>query len=260
MTLLQLFGSMFIAYGPAFSLFLFTISREPLRIIVMMAGMFFWLCSLLTSSVLWFAVWPLKGQISFGLTFSILFQELFRFIYYKILRKAEDGLQQFNQTTPEQAQQQAQNSNGDSTSDKTRHGYAYVAGLGFGTMSGIFSFINVLADSKGPGTVGIHGDPHDFLITSAFLTSCFILLHIMWNVIFYWGFETRRYWAVLIVVASHFLVSELTLLNKAQLYSVTLPVAYVNLAVMTLFAFFIAGGSSRGIKQAFSFNRSRYAL
>lgn len=40
-------------------------------------------------------------------------------------RKAEDGLQQFNQTTPEQAQQQAQNSNGDSTSDKTRHGYAY---------------------------------------------------------------------------------------------------------------------------------------
>ncbi|XP_071503845.1 gamma-secretase subunit Aph-1-like [Diadema antillarum] len=257
MTLMQLFGAMFIAYSPAVALFIFTIAKEPLRIIVMMAGMFFWLVSLLTSSILWFAVVPLRDKVAFGLTFSIFFQELFRFLYYKLLRKAEDGLQQFNQTSPEQSQH---GNGGASTSDKARHGYAYVAGLGFGVMSGIFSFINVLADSKGPGTVGIYNTPQDFLITSAFLTMCFILLHVMWNVIFYWSFESRRYWAALLVVASHFLVSELTLLNRDQYYNITLPVAYATLAIMSLFAFCIAGGSLRSIKAACTFQRSRYAL
>ena len=35
-----------------------------------------------------------------------------------------------------------------------RHILAYVVGLGFGTMSGAFSLVNVLADSLGPGTLG----------------------------------------------------------------------------------------------------------
>jgi anterior pharynx defective protein 1 len=36
-----------------------------------------------------------------------------------------------------------------------RHILSYVVGLGFGMMSGIFSMVNVLADSVGPGTVGL---------------------------------------------------------------------------------------------------------
>ena len=41
-----------------------------------------------------------------------------------------------------------------------------VSGLGFGIISGAFSLVNVLADSTGPGTVGIHGDSGQFFITS----------------------------------------------------------------------------------------------
>ena len=41
-----------------------------------------------------------------------------------------------------------------------RHILAYVVGLGFGTMSGAFSLVNVLADSLGPGTLG--KSPPDF--------------------------------------------------------------------------------------------------
>ena len=41
-------------------------------------------------------------------------------------------------------------------------------------MSGLFSFVNVLADAKGPGTVGIHDDPghavQSFLLTSGKLS------------------------------------------------------------------------------------------
>lgn len=38
MTLAVFFGCTFIAFGPAFSLFLFTIARDPLRIIILIAG------------------------------------------------------------------------------------------------------------------------------------------------------------------------------------------------------------------------------
>ncbi|XP_049649790.1 uncharacterized protein LOC126035327 isoform X4 [Accipiter gentilis] len=101
MTLAIFFGCTFIAFGPVFSLFLFTIARDPLRIIVLIAGAFFWLVSLLLSSLIWFITVkasdprdePLqKGLLIFGVMFSVLLQEAFRFLYYKLLRKAIEGL------------------------------------------------------------------------------------------------------------------------------------------------------------------------
>ena len=47
---------------------------------------FFWLLSLLLSSLLWFAVVPLRDQLVFGMVFSVIFQEMFRFLFYKLLR------------------------------------------------------------------------------------------------------------------------------------------------------------------------------
>lgn len=38
MTLAVFFGCTFIAFGPAFGLFVFTIARDPLRIIILIAG------------------------------------------------------------------------------------------------------------------------------------------------------------------------------------------------------------------------------
>ncbi|XP_063277294.1 gamma-secretase subunit APH-1A isoform X2 [Prinia subflava] len=54
---------------------------------------------------------------------------------------------------------------------------AYVSGLSFGIISGIFSISNILADSAGPGTVGIHGDSPYYFITSAFLTMALTFLN-----------------------------------------------------------------------------------
>ncbi|XP_010562260.1 PREDICTED: gamma-secretase subunit Aph-1b-like isoform X3 [Haliaeetus leucocephalus] len=101
MTLAVFFGCTFIAFGPALGLFLFTIARDPLRIIILIAGAFFWLVSLLLSSLIWFIAVkasnpqdePLqKGLLIFGVMFSVLLQEAFRFLYYKLLRKAIEGL------------------------------------------------------------------------------------------------------------------------------------------------------------------------
>ena len=98
MTALTFFGALFTAYGIPLSLFvletkksalriksiipnlyllfrfIFTIAADPVRVILLMLSAFFWLLSLFLSSILWFAVVPLKDTLAFGLVFSVLFQ------------------------------------------------------------------------------------------------------------------------------------------------------------------------------------------
>ncbi|XP_077202807.1 gamma-secretase subunit APH-1A-like isoform X2 [Paroedura picta] len=163
MTLAVFFGCAFVAFGPALALFLLTVAADPLRIIILIAGAFFWLVSLLLSSLLWFVAVKAsdvgdealqKGLLIVGVVFSVLLQEAFRLLYYKLLRKAIEGLVALSEDgcCPVSIQQMA-----------------YVAGLGFGLMSGAFSMINLLADAVGPGTVGIHGDSQLYFLTSDLL-------------------------------------------------------------------------------------------
>jgi len=130
MTLPEFFGCTFIAFGPPFALFVFTIANDPVRIIILIAAAFFWLLSLLISS-LWYAIIPLKDFIAFGVVFSVFFQEGFRYIIYRILRSTEQGLHAVAE---------------DTRVTDNKHILAYVSGLGFGIISGMFALVNVLAD------------------------------------------------------------------------------------------------------------------
>uniref|UniRef100_A0A671ET32 Gamma-secretase subunit APH-1 n=1 Tax=Rhinolophus ferrumequinum TaxID=59479 RepID=A0A671ET32_RHIFE len=159
MTAAVFFGCTFIAFGPALALYIFTIATEPLRVIFLIVGAFFWLLSLLLSSLVWFMTRTItdnkdgpvqKYLLMFGVLVSVLIQEMFRFAYYKILKKANEGLKSINP---------------DETAPSMRL-LAYVSGLGFGIMSGVFSFVNTLSDSLGPGTVGIRGDSPQFFLNS----------------------------------------------------------------------------------------------
>lgn len=248
--MMEFFGCSFIAFGAPFGLFVFTIMHDPLRIIVMIASGFFWLLALLLSSIWWFAVVPLREELAFGLVFSVLFQEVFRFLFYKLLRKADEGLQKVNQTEGRELHTAPQ----DITN---KHIMAYVSGFGFGIICGAFSIVNVLADMVGPGTIGIHGDSKYFFIATAFLTLCFIFLHIFWGVIFFNALDKKKYHMVGIVVASHLLVSCLTLLNQRTesrpepLYLANILPAYFVMLSMGVIAFFTAGGTLENIKNAF---------
>ncbi|XP_044299961.1 gamma-secretase subunit Aph-1b-like [Varanus komodoensis] len=123
---------------------------------------------------------------------------------------------------------------------------AYVAGLGFGLMSGAFSMINLLADSLGPGTVGIHGDSELYFLTSAFMTLAMILLHTFWGIIFFHGCETRRWWEVGAVVLAHLVVSCLTFWNPFYVGSL-LP-AYLIMAAAAVWAYLLSGGSKQNLR------------
>ncbi|XP_034956758.1 gamma-secretase subunit Aph-1b [Zootoca vivipara] len=240
MTLAVFFGCAFIAFGPALALFLLTVVAEPLRIIILIAGAFFWLASLLFSSLVWFIAAKAsdpsnealqRGLLIFGVIFSVLLQEAFRFLYYKLLRKAIEGLLALSE---------------DGCSPISIQQMAYVAGLGFGLMSGAFSMINLLADALGPGTVGIHGDSQLYFLTSAFMTLVLVLLHTFWGIIFFHGCETKQWWEVGAVVLTHLIVSGLTFWNPIYLGSL-LP-AYLLMAGAAVWAFLVSGGSKENLR------------
>ncbi|XP_072428400.1 gamma-secretase subunit Aph-1b-like isoform X2 [Chiloscyllium punctatum] len=186
MTVAVFFGCTFIAFGPALALFIFTIAKDPLRVIILIAG------------------------------------------------KANEGLAALNE---------------DGKSPLSVQQMAYVAGLGFGIMSGAFSVVNILAGSVGPGTVGIFRDSQYYFLTSAFMTMAIILLHTFWSVIFFDGFEKKRWFAVVSVIGTHLLVSGLTFLNP--IYEGSLIPAYMIMALMATWAYFTAGGSLQNLQHFF---------
>ncbi|NXW60286.1 APH1A secretase, partial [Eurystomus gularis] len=168
---------------------------------------FFWLVSLLLASLIWFVSVHLSDRedaklqyslLIFGAAISVLLQEAFRFAYFKLLKKADEGMAMISE---------------DGRSPISLRQMAYVSGLAFGIISGGFSVINILADSIGPGIVGIHGDSPYYFITSAFLTMALVLLHTFWGVIFFDACEKHRYWCLGLVVASHLLTSGLVSSN-----------------------------------------------
>jgi len=241
MTVPTFFGCALTAYGAPLALFIFTISRDPVKIIILILSAFFWLLSLLLSAILWTAVVPLREHLAFGLVFSVLFQELFRFLIYLMLDKADSYLKKL--TENEETQIFA-----------NKHILAYVVGLGFGLMSGAFSLVNVLADSLGPGTLGFNKEPPTFFMVSSIITLCMVLLHTGWGVIFFSSLETKTYWQTTYVVLSHMAVSCLTLLHgvgaPGSLYPVTLLAAIITLLVTSGLALRVAGLSSGSLKQA----------
>ncbi|XP_046400044.1 gamma-secretase subunit Aph-1 [Ischnura elegans] len=242
MTLMEFFGCTFIAFGPPLAMFTFTIAKDPIRIIILIASAFFWLLSLLLSSILWFLVIPLKSYLAFGLVFSVLFQELFRFLIYKLLCKAEMGLRRVTD-----AGTHASNS---------KHVLAYVSGLGFGVMSGAFSLVNVLADAIGPATMGLRDGTDMFFVTSAATSLCIILLHTFWGVIFFSAVDKNNYLQLLWVLGSHMLVSCLTLLNRRELYFATLIPAYIVMVITAVIAYVVVGGTLSSFKEALKFRRT----
>merc|ERR1712018_836223 len=202
MTISGFFGCALTAYSPPLALFIVTIAKDPVRVIILILSAFFWLLSLLFSSIIWYIAKAIAGSqiLAVGLVFSIAFQELFRFLIYLLLSKADAYLRKLTENESTQI-------------FANRHILAYVVGLGFGMMSGAFSLVNVLADSIGPGTVGFNGEPQDFLMVSALKGMAMILLQTLWGVITFDALDGKKWIYLAYVWVTHLLVSCLTLLN-----------------------------------------------
>jgi len=235
MTVIECAGCTLIAYGIPFSMFIFTIAHHPFRVIISMTSAFFWLLSLLISSLLWFAVVPLRNQLAFAVPFAVLFQEIFRYLFYRVIKKAEFALQK--------VQMQELTEKG---MVFDRFAVAYASGYGFGLISGTFAIVNVLSDMTGPGTMGIFGHSQDFFIATAFLTLAVILLNTFWGVIFFTSLDKggiHQYLGPGIVILTHMLFSCLTLINQTltPIYSISIITGYVILIAMIVYTLFLRG-------------------
>jgi len=228
MTVAEFFGCAFLAFGAPLAMFIFTISDSPIKIILLIFSSFLWLLALLISSFIWFIIIPLREYLFFGVVVSVFVQELFRYFVYKLLDKTSAGLEELA---------------GDSLVIHNKPVLAYVAGLGFGIISGLFQSVNILADTIGPGTMGLKSGSDMFFITSATLALCIILLHTFWSVIFFDGIQNRNNLHVAIVVVSHLAFSLLTLLNTSELYGLTISLSILNVGLMGTYAFKAVGGS-----------------
>ncbi|KAM5129903.1 LOW QUALITY PROTEIN: gamma-secretase subunit APH-1A [Mantella aurantiaca] len=231
---------------PALSLFILTIARDPLRVIILVAGSFFWLVSVLFSSLIWFISVQVSnkndsspyGLLIFGAAISVLLQEAFRYAYYRLLKKAIEGLATISE---------------DGRSPISIQQMAYVSGFSFGIISGVFSVINILADAVGPGIVGVHGDSQYYFLTSAFLTMAIVFLHTFWGIIFFAACEKRKPAHIAGIVLSHLITSGLTFLNPR--YEASLIPIYIITLGMAVWAFIAAGGNHHNIRKCLAWKR-----
>jgi hypothetical protein len=74
MTLAEFVGCSMVAFGPALAMFSFTITDDPIKIILLIFSAFVWLLALLVSSFLWFILIPLRDVLIIGVLFSIIIQ------------------------------------------------------------------------------------------------------------------------------------------------------------------------------------------
>ena len=213
MGLVELFGCLLLAFGPPAVMFFLTVSKDPVRIIVLITSAFFWLCSLLFSSLVWYVVSPLRDHLAFAVFFSVLIQEIFRYIFFLVIKKAQKGLAKVQSTL------ESKNNMHMHFDSKV---ISYVSGLGFGIICGIFSLVNLLSDMNGPASLGIYGDSQYFYIVSSVLTLCFILLNTLWSInmylslLIYEKHSVKFYASIAFVVVSHMFVSLMTLLNDSK--------------------------------------------
>ncbi|VDN08826.1 unnamed protein product [Dibothriocephalus latus] len=213
------------------------------------------------SSLLWFAVVPLREQLAFGLVFTVLFQEVVRFLYFFLIQKIESGLR--SKISVPQADREPDtttytaNSQADIDSDMplvaSKKGFlnhnlsAYTAGLGFALMGCITEYIFLFRQLTGPGTPMEGYRPGAFFLLAA-LDSCFMALsQISWSILLFRAYRLRKYFQMVLVIAAHLGLSAMTLINELaspapELLCALLAVSFLGFLV---WAFFAAGGAIR---------------
>ncbi|EDQ89497.1 uncharacterized protein MONBRDRAFT_32302 [Monosiga brevicollis MX1] len=237
MTQMSLWGNIFIIYSAPLALFWFNVRKSSKLVIILISSAFLWLVAALLTAVVWVAVPPLKDDYWFALIASVLLQELFRYLWWRLLRRTEHDLSILSP---------------DGDVVITREKLAMVSGLGYGLMSSTMMTCNLLDIMSGPGILAARGctDHSHFTISST--TAAMIgLTHVFWGIIAFSGWDIRRArrgaWSsgdlrVLYVFFTHLFVSLLTLNNehRGTCAGTMVPIALVMIA-SGIFAWFAAG-------------------
>jgi len=235
-----LLGACLIAFSMPVAIFTMVVARSAKLVILMIGGAFMWLVSALVTSIIWSAVTPLKEENAWIIIVGVAMQEVFRFAYWKLLKRAEEGLATLGD---------------DGSGSATRPKQAMIAGLGFSLMSSVMQMNIVLNDAAGPGTLPARGCPGtSIFVISALVTMCFGILNIAWSIILHYGLEqtsqkggsSMSCWQLWFVVVMHYIASFLTYAGDgANGCVITLVPLFLLLGPSGFFAYKFAGITPR---------------
>jgi len=211
MTYVLFFGSLFVTFGPALALFLLVVSRNNQLIILTIGGAFFWLLSILVASIWWYIIPPLRHSYWFVIPFSVLFQELGRYVFYRLYSWAFYR----SQLDARHREQILNNPRLQSLSVKPNNVAAALAvGLGSGVTYALVMYTSILWESTGPGSLFSPACPGTSLfIISAIIALGFVLLHIFQSIVAFEAFRLKSYPYMAVVWGSHIIASLLSLAN-----------------------------------------------
>ncbi|KAI3658288.1 hypothetical protein MP638_000379 [Amoeboaphelidium occidentale] len=189
MTWTTFFACALTAYGPPLALFFYGIAPSAQLVLLFLAASFTWLISILFSSIITI---PLQNTSAFNIFIAVSAQEVFRYLYYRVLMKAEKGLEMVSDYPKNPFNKQL---------------HAFASGLGFGLTSGLITFITPLSVSSGPGNFFLPSCPAvSFFYIYSILTLLSILLNVTWMMMAFTGYEKSKF-LVAWVVLGHFVTS-----------------------------------------------------
>jgi anterior pharynx defective protein 1 len=203
------FACLFITFGPSLAIFILIIAKNPRLLILSVGSSFFWLISILLAGIWWYIIPPLREFFFWTILWSVSFQELFRFLFFKIYTKAEKGF--FSQFSNNQLTKQ--------TIHLTTHPdhllVSLALGLGSGMIYCLVMYVSILWESTGPGTYLSPGCKSSLSLftLSALYSLCFSILHIDWSIIAFDSYRKNLKFRMIGVICSHFIASFLTVLN-----------------------------------------------
>lgn len=229
-----LIGACLLAFSLPVALFVFMVRTSAKLVILMVGSAFMWLLAALLTAIIWSVLGQASSDAQDNLLIIIVgvgMQEIFRFLYWKLLKRAEQGL----------------NTLGDdgSGNSATRPKQALIAGLGFGLMSSVMQMNIVLNEASGPGTLPARGCPTvSIFVISALITMCFSALNVTWSIIMHFGLEQcfqqnkswYGCWQVWFVIGTHYFASFVTYagggangcwVTLVPLFILVIPAAYV---------------------------------
>jgi len=226
------FGCLFIALSPAVAVFVLVVAKSPRLIILTIGSSFFWLISILLASIWWKIISPFQSVYYWIIPWSVLFQELIRFAFYKLYMKAEKGF------VAKRSQQTAH-----LTTHPDELKASLALGLGMGLTHSFITYVTVLWEAIGPASSFSPACPNvNLFLTSALLSLCFILLNVFWTIISFDGFRRRSWLKMGGVVGSHLIASFLTLLNvKGGSCYTAIILEFILLAVVGIATWIIVG-------------------
>lgn len=76
-------------------------------------------------------------------------------------------------------------------------------------MNAAFCLMNTLTDHIGPGTVGLKGDSHHFLLVSSLTGLAFIFLNVAWSVLMSESIEKADKTLVMVVIVTHLMATSI---------------------------------------------------